>query len=71
MKKYNSFITGITMGCPAGIGPQIILKAYKKKLIEKNSSIVLGDLSVLQFYNKKFGYNLSFNVINEISCKKK
>ncbi len=41
----------ITMGCPAGIGPEIILK-YFSKIHNKFSApiIVAGDIAVLDFY---------------------
>ena len=39
---------GITMGCPVGIGPEIILKLYNDLPQEKASRlIVLGDAGVL------------------------
>ncbi len=53
----------ITMGDPAGIGPEIILKALLRDDIYKVCSpIVLGDIDVLKMVSKKIG-SLSFNVI--------
>lgn len=40
-------IIGITMGCPAGIGPEIILRHASRKS-PGPSTVVLGDLGVLQ-----------------------
>ena len=40
---------GITMGCPAGIGPEIILKYFSTR--DKNdshSAVVIGDADILQ-----------------------
>jgi len=66
MNKNQNFIAGITMGCPAGIGPQIILKGFKKKLLKYENTVVFGDLDILEFYNKKFGYKLSFNIFQDV-----
>ncbi len=53
----------ITMGDPAGIGPEIILKTLLRDDIYKVCSpIVLGDIDVLKMVSKKIG-SLSFNVI--------
>ncbi len=38
---------GITMGDPAGIGPEIILKSLEKKGIRKNRIMVIGDYVVM------------------------
>lgn len=46
----------ITMGCPAGIGPEIILKYFS--LVhgsERPECVVLGDRQVLRYYGKKLG----------------
>jgi 4-hydroxythreonine-4-phosphate dehydrogenase len=52
---------GITMGDPAGIGPEIIVKALLKKEIRKRCTvIVIGDLNVLQHTAKKMRINLKF-----------
>ncbi len=40
---------GITMGCPAGIGPEIILKALYKKKELLEYSFVIGDIGVLNY----------------------
>lgn len=40
---------GITMGCPAGIGPEIILRYFEQRPeIPYCNSVVLGDLAVLE-----------------------
>jgi 4-hydroxythreonine-4-phosphate dehydrogenase len=42
-------IIGITMGCPASIGPEIILKYFSQKPSSTNiSPVVLGDITVLK-----------------------
>jgi 4-hydroxythreonine-4-phosphate dehydrogenase len=51
MKK----IIGITMGDPAGIGPEISIKAFQKKgLYEKCNPLLIGDKSVVESYLEKF-----------------
>ena len=53
----------ITMGDPAGIGPEIILKTLLRDDIYKVCRpIVLGDIDVLRMVSKKI-WSLSFNVI--------
>lgn len=40
---------GITMGCPAGIGPEIILRYFSAKTAgAQNIPVVLGDLGILE-----------------------
>lgn len=52
----------ITMGDPAGIGPEIILKAAK---IEALPAFVAGSADVLRFYNKKIRAGADICSINE------
>lgn len=50
MKK----VIGITMGDPAGIGPEISLKAFaKEELYEKCHPVLVGDKSVVDYYLEK------------------
>lgn len=46
-EKHSQSIA-ITMGCPVGIGPEIILKAHKELLNSGSRPIVVGDMGVLQ-----------------------
>ena len=83
MKKRDGGFTlieilvAITMGDPNGIGPELILKAYKEKEI-KEDFVVVGDIEVLSFCNELLGYsvpikeifdleNLDFNYLNVIN----
>ena len=44
----------ITMGDPAGVGPEVILKAIADKNIRKLcNTVVLGDEAVLEFVSAK------------------
>lgn len=47
-------IIGITLGDPAGIGPEISLKAFSKpNLYEKSRPLLIGDASVVSYYLKQ------------------
>ncbi|HKJ15498.1 MAG TPA: hypothetical protein VJ988_11650, partial [Desulfobulbales bacterium] len=53
MNKISSnrrpYIVAITMGCPVGIGPEIILRFLtKRKTVEQSLPVVVGDIGVLQ-----------------------
>jgi 4-hydroxythreonine-4-phosphate dehydrogenase len=50
-------VFGITMGDSSGIGPEILLKAWNKSEI-RHPIVAYGDLSVLGFYNDRFGYGV-------------
>ena len=51
-------IIGITMGCPASIGPEIILKYFSQELLSTHiSPVVLGDITVLKKCADVLGYN--------------
>jgi 4-hydroxythreonine-4-phosphate dehydrogenase len=41
---------GITMGCPAGVGPEIIIKAFsdKPEMLNSPRFVVLGDINILE-----------------------
>jgi 4-hydroxythreonine-4-phosphate dehydrogenase len=42
-------VIGITMGCPVGIGPEIILKAFQNRTFHQDiTPLIIGDLGVLQ-----------------------
>ncbi len=46
----------ITMGCPAGIGPEIILKHFQQSHRDSSEPcIVVGDSQVLELYAKRLG----------------
>lgn len=48
----------ITMGCPAGIGPEIILKHFTQSQRDlQTPAVVVGDLNVLNFYANALDIN--------------
>lgn len=50
----------ITMGCPAGIGPEIILKYFTSiPQTARGKIVVAGDINVLDFYRKRFAIDCS------------
>lgn len=55
----NKQIYGITMGDASGVGPEILLKAYKQGEI-KHPFVVFGDIAALEFYNDRLGYGVKF-----------
>lgn len=55
-KKERKPVIGITMGDPAGVGPEITLKAlHQKKLYKSCHPLVVGDASVLSLAAKTTG----------------
>lgn len=65
MKK----IIGITLGDPAGIGPEIAIKALNKpELYEVANPLIVGDVSVIDYYLQKHPeLNLEVNGIDKPS----
>ncbi|KMQ52487.1 4-hydroxythreonine-4-phosphate dehydrogenase [Chitinispirillum alkaliphilum] len=53
----------ITMGDPAGIGPEITIKALTKKPDFNGNLSVLGDISVLQKTSRSLGLSQNFNPV--------
>jgi len=43
----------ITMGCPAGIGPEIILKYCSSSTSDQVPVVIIGDINVLEYYAEK------------------
>jgi len=61
-------IVGISMGDPAGVGPEIIAKAWRHAGVhEICSPIVIGDAGVMQNALKLFGGPLSVHSVSDIS----
>ncbi|MCK8818036.1 4-hydroxythreonine-4-phosphate dehydrogenase PdxA [Natroniella sulfidigena] len=64
----NEGIIGITMGDPAGIGPEIILKAIKDDRIQEFSNhVIIGDANVLETVNQKLDCGLRIEVVDSIT----
>ena len=50
----------ITMGCPAGIGPEIILKYFNSDAAQSVPVVVAGDIKILKYYAAKLDVHCSF-----------
>jgi 4-hydroxythreonine-4-phosphate dehydrogenase len=50
-------VTAITMGDPAGVGPEIILKTFLGEETKDTHLLVVGDLSVLNASKDRLGYH--------------
>lgn len=65
--KNNKPILAITMGDPAGIGPEIIIKSLSlKETYDKCNPIVTGDASVMEFAVKQSGTTLKINAVENV-----
>ena len=51
----------ITMGCPAGIGPEIILKHFTSAEVPAVPAVVAGDINVLGYYAAKLKISCSLS----------
>ena len=59
-------IVAITMGDPAGIGPELIVQALRHQEIQRICTpLVLGDLGVLKKARRESGVSLRFVVVGE------
>jgi 4-hydroxythreonine-4-phosphate dehydrogenase len=54
----GSAIYGITMGDASGIGPEILLAAFRKGEL-KRPFVAYGDAEALDFYNDRLGYGVT------------
>jgi 4-phospho-D-threonate 3-dehydrogenase / 4-phospho-D-erythronate 3-dehydrogenase len=64
-----SNLFGITLGDPSGIGPEILLKAYREGAI-RHPVLVYGDISAVSYYNRLLNYQVTLNAVRSGSeCK--
>ncbi len=50
-------IYGITMGDSSGVGPEILLKAFRGGELE-HPVVAFGDLAALEYYNGRLGWGV-------------
>ena len=63
---------GITMGDPAGSGPEISLKVLEKNKEYRECSIIYGSISILEYYKEKLKLkDIKFNIIKNTKEFKK
>jgi 4-phospho-D-threonate 3-dehydrogenase / 4-phospho-D-erythronate 3-dehydrogenase len=55
---------GITLGDSSGIGPEVLLKAFRDGRIAY-PVVVYGDLRVLEYYNQQLGYGLPLRRVRQ------
>jgi len=60
--SIEEMIYGITLGDSSGIGPEVLLRAYKEGAI-KYPVVVYGDRTVLEHYNELLGYGVALRTI--------
>lgn len=60
-------LLGITMGDPAGIGPEIIFSAFEKRDDFREKSVIFGSYKVLKYYAQLLKVNRPLKVINAIN----
>lgn len=64
-------ILAITMGDPAGIGPEIIIKALSlKETYDKCAPIVTGDAAVMKYAAQQAGSELAINAVSDVKNAK-
>ena len=59
-------IFGITMGDASGIGPEVVLNAFRKGEL-RHDVVVFGDLAVLQYCNGRLGYGVPLHSVESLS----
>jgi len=68
MRKNNKPILAITMGDPAGIGPEIIVKALAlKDTYTKCNPIVTGDAAIMELAVRQMGDEYSHIKVNSVN----
>ncbi|NLJ67571.1 MAG: 4-hydroxythreonine-4-phosphate dehydrogenase PdxA [Clostridiales bacterium] len=59
-------LIGITMGDASGIGPELILRAFKEDSLE-GDFIVIGDYKILDYCGRLLNIETPFNIIQDVS----
>jgi len=58
-------LIGITLGDPAGVGPEVVAKTLaSKKLSSRARFLIIGEQAILRQYRKKFPANVFFHDLN-------
>ncbi|NLE01134.1 MAG: 4-phospho-D-threonate 3-dehydrogenase, partial [Fibrobacter sp.] len=60
----NDPIFALTMGDPAGIGPEIAIKALSSKIF-KSRVVIIGDLNILEETARSLHLNTDFNAVTD------
>jgi 4-phospho-D-threonate 3-dehydrogenase / 4-phospho-D-erythronate 3-dehydrogenase len=60
-------ILGITMGDAAGIGPELILKAFRtERLHACCRPLIIGSVAVMEFYQRRLGIPVGFRRVASV-----
>lgn len=58
-------LLAVTMGDPSGIGPELVLKAFRENLLQ-GDFLVIGDYEVLDYCNQLLKYEVKLNRMREM-----
>lgn len=58
-------LIGITMGDPAGVGPEIVVKALARKDVYQHEYVVYGAADILRYYNEMLKLGLTITEIKD------
>ena len=61
----NKPLLGVSMGDPAGIGPEVILKHLIYKPSSKHKLVIFGSSAVFEYYLDKFNLAMQINLIKD------
>lgn len=68
MKKSDNIVLAVTMGDPAGIGPEIAAKAFNEiSVYEKCCPVLVGNAQCMEEAVKLTGLKLRINVVEQVS----
>jgi 4-hydroxythreonine-4-phosphate dehydrogenase len=59
----NQLIYGVTIGDSSGVGPEILLKAFRGGELA-HPVVAFGDLAALEYYNGRLGFGAEFHTIS-------
>jgi len=63
-------VIGITMGDPAGVGPEIIAKFFLAKVNHQAQYMIFGSPDIIELSFKEQNLNIPFHVIDRMDCIK-
>jgi 4-hydroxythreonine-4-phosphate dehydrogenase len=58
-------IFGITMGDSSGVGPEIVLNAFRRREL-RHDVVIFGDLAVLQYCKERLGYDVPLHAVRSL-----
>src|SRR4051812_19813589 len=66
MAMSDGFLFGVTMGDSSGIGPELVLKAFRNGELQ-DRTLLFGDMAVVDFCNRKLGYGVPLHAAENAS----